>query len=89
MAYQLLHAPGAGLLGWGGLRGRGGYRGRLVGAMSKKRTWIIRMKCTVTKEVITDKCTREEAEQDPWDHAEDEREIDQEDWEIKSLEPND
>ena len=55
----------------------------------KKQSWVVKMRCTVTKEVVTSECTKAEAQDDPWEHAEDEREIDQEDWEVLSVVPND
>ena len=34
------------------------------------------MECTVTKEIICEGCTAQEAEADPWKYAVDERELD-------------
>lgn len=55
---------------------------------SKVGSWIVRMKCEVTKEVTCDNCTEEEARNDPWEHATDEHEIDQVDWEVESVKSN-
>jgi len=55
----------------------------------EKKSWIVRMKCVVIKEVVTDECTREEASNSPFEHAIDENEIEQTDWEVQSVEEND
>ena len=47
------------------------------------------MTCTVTKEVFCDDCTEEEARNMPWDHATSEHEIDQGDYEVTKVYPND
>lgn len=65
--------------------------------MAKKRepkpvkcSWIVRMKCTVVKEVVCDDCTEEEAREHPYDHAVgDEDEVEQTDYDVISVEPND
>lgn len=57
--------------------------------MAIKQSWEVEMECIVRKIIITDKCTKEEAQNNPWDHAEDEREIMQVDWEVLSVKPND
>jgi hypothetical protein len=54
-----------------------------------KKSWIVTMRCEVQKRVVTDECTYEEAEQNPWDHAEEETEVQQHDWEVQRVEPND
>lgn len=57
--------------------------------MSKEnKSFVVRMRCIVTKDVIVENCTRKEAEKDPWDHAVDEIEIDQDDWEVISVKEN-
>lgn len=61
--------------------------------MSKKkekspRSWIVTMRCTVVKEVICDNCTEEQATDDPWQYCVDERELDQPDWEVRDVSPN-
>lgn len=53
--------------------------------------WIVRMRCTVIKEVCVEDCSAEQARTSPWEHttaASDEREIEQEDWEVLSIEEN-
>lgn len=59
-------------------------------AKKKKETgsWIVTMRCTVTKEVVVDNCTREQAEEQPWDFAIDENETGQIDWDVENVEPN-
>ena len=32
----------------------------------KKSSWVVRMRCVVTKEVVCDDCTEEEAKKNPW-----------------------
>jgi len=55
----------------------------------EKRSWIVRMRCTIIKDVIVNDCTREEAENQTWGHAVDEEEIDQLDAEVIEVTPND
>lgn len=50
-----------------------------------KQQWLVRMRCVVTKEVTCEDCTEEEARTSPWDHATDELEIDQVDWEVTGV----
>lgn len=47
--------------------------------------FIVKMRCTVRKSVTVAGCTREQAESEPWEYAEDEQEVDQEDWEVLSV----
>ncbi len=54
----------------------------------KITSWIVKMKCTVTKEVICDSCTEQEATDEPFSHSVDERETGMEDWEVTDIEPN-
>lgn len=55
----------------------------------QKGDWVVRLRATVVKEVAVKNCTREQAEKDPWEHAEgDEVEVCQEDYEVLSVEPN-
>ena len=56
---------------------------------SKKASWIVMMTCTVRKEVICDNCTEEQATNDPWGFSIGEREVEQPDWSVDSVEPND
>ena len=55
----------------------------------KKQSWIVTVRCVVTKELVCEKCTEQEAEQAPWDYSIDERELGQDDWEILSVTRND
>ena len=55
---------------------------------SKKRNWIVRMECKVIKDVYVSDCSEEEARTNPFAHSTNEREVDQLDWEVRSVEPN-
>ncbi len=46
------------------------------------------MTCTVTKEVICEGCTEEEARNSPFDHATDETETGMNDWTVDKVAPN-
>jgi hypothetical protein len=48
----------------------------------KVGNFTVRMRCVVEKEVECHECTEEEARQIPWDFAQDEREVQQMDWEV-------
>ena len=52
------------------------------------KSWIVKVECVVTKEIICDDCTRYQAETSPYSHAIDERELGQNDWKVLSVEPN-
>ena len=54
----------------------------------KKSSWIVRLRCVVTKEVVCDDCTEDQANRNPWEFAGDEREIEQVDWDVLSVEEN-
>ncbi len=54
-----------------------------------KRSWLVQVECTVTKEIVTAACTREEAQATPFDHTEDERELEMLDWEVLDVSPHD
>jgi hypothetical protein len=54
----------------------------------KKSNWIVRMECTVIKDVCVDDCTEEQARNEPFEHASGEQEVDMRDWEVKSVTPN-
>jgi hypothetical protein len=54
----------------------------------KSRSWNVRMRCVVTKLVTCEDCTEEEARTNPFEHAVDEMEIDQVDWEVLSVREN-
>jgi hypothetical protein len=50
-----------------------------------KKNWNVEMRCTITKQVHLSACTEEEANENPWDYADDEVETEQIDWEIVSM----
>lgn len=53
------------------------------------RNWTVKMKCVVIKEVCIDNCTEDQARDNPWDQdVTDETEIEQTDWEVLHVEPN-
>lgn len=52
------------------------------------RNWIVRMKCTVLKDVYVDDCTGEQARTNPFEFASKEQDVDMLDWDVKSVEPN-
>ena len=55
-----------------------------------KGSWIVRMKCVVLKDVYVADCTEDEARNNPFDQdVEDEIEVEQTDWDVQSVEPND
>ncbi len=51
-----------------------------------KRQWIVRVDCKITKNVVCEDCTEEEARTNPFDFAIEETEVSQEDWTVKSVE---
>lgn len=51
----------------------------------KKGSWIVRVKCTVLKNVYVSNCTEEQARIVPFEHADDELELEQIDWEVKQV----
>jgi hypothetical protein len=57
-------------------------------AKRKKGSWIVTLRATVTKEVVCDDCTEDQAGEDPFGHAVDERELDQIDYEVTDVRPN-
>ncbi len=48
----------------------------------------MRVKCQVEKEVICDDCTEEDAKNNPFGYAINELEVNQTDWEVRSVEEN-
>lgn len=54
----------------------------------EKRSWTVSLKASVDKELITDECTAEEAENDPYSHAVSEHETGCNDWEVTDVRPN-
>lgn len=55
---------------------------------SPKGSWVVRMRCVVTKEYVFSDCTKEEANEPVWDKVVDEVEIDQIECKVLSVEPN-
>jgi len=55
---------------------------------SEKKNWIVKTKCVVNKEVYCENCTEEEARNNPYAYSTDEREVDQIDYEVRSVEEN-
>jgi hypothetical protein len=55
----------------------------------KKQSWSVTMQCTVRKLVTVENCTREEAEERPFEFAVDEIEVEQIDWEVLKVDPAD
>jgi hypothetical protein len=53
---------------------------------TKKKSWIVRMECTVLRDVYVSDCTEEEARTNPFEHATSEDDVDLRDWEVKSVE---
>ena len=56
--------------------------------MPKKKNWLLKIKCEVTKEIYVENCTQEEAIEDPWSHSVDERDLEMPNWEVESIEEN-
>lgn len=54
----------------------------------EKKNWVVTIRATVTKEIFCDNCTEQQARENPFNHATDERETSQTDWEFESLTPN-
>jgi hypothetical protein len=54
----------------------------------EKKSWIVKARCTVEKEIITKECTKEEAEKDPFSFVEDEQDSYIEEMEVLSVEEN-
>lgn len=56
--------------------------------MAKKKpkaSWEVAMTCTVMKIVICENCTEQQARESPFEHAVDELETGQIDWEVDSV----
>lgn len=59
--------------------------------MSKRpvvKNWIVRVLCTVVKDVVVDDCTEEEARTKTFELANEENEIEMRDWEVISVMEN-
>lgn len=52
------------------------------------RSWVVNVECTITKQVVCDGCSKEEARSNLWKYSVDERETGMSDREVKSVEPN-
>lgn len=50
--------------------------------------WIVRMRCEVVKEIYCADCTEEQARSNTFDYADDEIEIEQTDYTVLSVNPN-
>lgn len=50
------------------------------------KQWIVTARCTVLKSITCEDCTEEQARANPFEHAVDETEIDQMDYDVKSVE---
>lgn len=53
-----------------------------------KQSWIVTVECTVTKELVCERCTEEQANESPFIHSISERELGMSDWDVKRVEPN-
>ena len=53
-----------------------------------KQSWVFKVECLVTKSVVLENCTEEEARNNPWSFAVEETETGMIDWEFINLEPN-
>lgn len=60
--------------------------GKTMGVSNK--SWVVRVRCSVVKELIVTGCSKETASLDPFGFAEQEREIEQSDYEVISVKPN-
>jgi hypothetical protein len=54
----------------------------------KKGSWVVKMRCSIIKNVVLEDCTKEEAENNTWAYSVEETETSMEDWEILGIEPN-
>lgn len=55
---------------------------------ANRGSWLVTLRATVTKTVVCEDCTEEQAREQPYEHAVDETEQDQADYEVLSVEPN-
>lgn len=55
---------------------------------TKKGSWVVTMTCEVEKQVICNNCTKEQAENAPFEHAIEEKELYQRDYSVTSVEEN-
>lgn len=54
----------------------------------EKKSWIVTMRCVVEKEIVTSECTKAEAEVNPYAFFDSETEVQQLDWDVTCVEPN-
>ena len=47
--------------------------------------YVVQVRCVVTKFVTCEKCTEDQARNNPWEHSVGETEADTIDWEVKSV----
>ena len=55
---------------------------------AKKGSFVVVVRCTVTKQLICEDCTQEQAEEDPYAHCTDEVEIELIDWDVVNVQTN-
>lgn len=51
-------------------------------------SWIVEVECVVRKQLVCDGCTEQQARLSPWLHVNDETELEQIDWKVMSVKPN-
>lgn len=56
--------------------------------MNAKKSFVVMVECKIIKQLTCEDCTEEEAEENPFEHATDEMEVSQEDWEVLEVRPN-
>lgn len=54
----------------------------------KITSWVVKVECTVIKELVCEGCSEEQARNDPFHYSIEERELETPDWDVKSTEPN-
>ena len=55
-------------------------------ATGKKSNWVVRVKCSVLKEVVCEDCTEVQAKHSTWKYAKGpEIEVDMDEWEVLSV----
>lgn len=52
------------------------------------RSWIVRVTCTIVKEVVCEDCSKDEAQDRPWHFSVDESEVEMIDWDVTDVTPN-
>jgi hypothetical protein len=57
--------------------------------MPKKGNWIVKIKATVTKDVFCVKCTKQQANEDPFAYAAGEEQTGMSNFDVLSVESND